>query len=132
MANNPYKAYEKNAVNTAPPEQLTLMLYNGCIRFIQQAIKEVEAKDFEAKNISIQKAQAIIQELMITLDKRIDLAKQMLSLYEYIHFQLQQGNIKNDVQHLEEALTYVKEFRDTWIEVMKQAKKNTYSQGAKV
>jgi len=130
--NKRYQVYQNNAVNTASGEKLTLMLYNGCIKFINQAIKEIKESNFEAKNQHIQKAQDIIQELMLTLDKDVEISKQILPLYEYIHYQLQQGNIKNDLEHLQEALNYVTEFRDTWKEVMLKANTNKYAQGAKV
>lgn len=120
LRNQSYQAYQNNAVNTASGAQLTFMLYNGCVKFIQQGIKAMNEHNYEAKNTTIQKAQDIIQELMLTLDQEVEIAQQMLPLYEYIHHQLQQGNMKNDPALLEEALTYVMEFRDVWKDVMKQ------------
>lgn len=119
-ARQPYQAYQKNSVETASGPQLTLMLYNGCVKFIHQGIKAMEQEQFEAKNIAIQKAQSIIQELMLTLDQEAEISQQMLPLYEFIHHQLQQGNMKNNVESMEEALHLVNEFRDTWKEAMKQ------------
>lgn len=130
--NTPFQAYENNAVNTASKGQLTLMLYNGCIKFIKQAIKYSEEKNYEEKNKHIQKAQAIIQELMLTLDPQADISKQLMPLYEYTNYQLQQGNIKNDPESLKEALGFVTEFRDTWKEVMKKEATTSYEQGAQV
>src|SRR5699024_2250218 len=111
--------------------QLTMMLYNGCIKFINQAIKSLDDKNYEEKNTNIQKAQDIIQELMLTLDQETEIAKQMLPLYEYIYYQLQQGNVKNDISILKEAQTFVAEFRDTWKEAMKK-ESTSYVQGAQV
>lgn len=126
-----YQAYQNNAVNTASGGQLTLMLYNGAIRFIRQATKDIESKNFEGKNTNIQKAQDIIQELMLTLDPEIELSKQLLPLYEYTNYQLQEANIKNDVAFLDEALTFITDFRDTWKEVLKSTS-TQYAQGARV
>lgn len=67
MSVKPYQAYQNNAVNTASNGELTLMLYNGSIKFIRQAMKDIQGKDYEQKNIHIQKAQDIIQELMLRL-----------------------------------------------------------------
>lgn len=131
MMTKQFQAYQNNSVTTASGPQLTMMLYNGCIKFINQAIKAVNDKDYETKNTNIQKAQDIIQELMLTLDQEVEISKQLLPLYEFIYFQLQQGNIKNDVSYLEEAQTFVMEFRDTWKEVMKQGS-SSYVQGAQV
>jgi len=128
--NNPYKAYRDNAVNTASGGELTLMLYNGCIKFIKQAIKEMEAKNFEAKNTNIQKAQNIIQELMITLDQKVEISKQILPLYEYMQFQLKEANIKNDPALLEEVLGFTVEFRDTWKKVILKSRQQQFPQGA--
>lgn len=130
--NRQYQAYQNNAIQTASKGQLTLMLYNGCIKFIKQAMKDIEEHHFERKNTHIQKAQAIIQELMLTLDRNTDISKQLLPLYEYIYFRLQEANIKNEKHSLEEALEFVIELRDMWKEVMKKATPQKYTQGAQV
>lgn len=134
MVQKQYQAYQNNAVTTASGGQLTLMLYNGCIKFIKQAIKATSEKDYENKNTHIQKAQNIIQELMLTLDQEIDISKQIMPLYEFANYQLIQGNVKNDVTALEEALHVMTEFRDTWKEVILKTGKNQFAtaQGAKV
>lgn len=124
------ETYQNNAVTTASGPHLTMMLYNGCIKFIKQSIKALENNDFETKNTNIQKAQNIIQELMITLNPEIELSQQMLPLYEYINYNLQQGNVKNEVQPLEEALLYVTDFRNTWKDVMKHSGQAKYSESA--
>ncbi|HLR72694.1 MAG TPA: flagellar export chaperone FliS [Pseudogracilibacillus sp.] len=131
LRNQSYQAYQNNAVTTASGAQLTLMLYNGCVKFIQQGMKAMEEQQFEVKNKAIQRAQDIIQELMLTLNQEIEISKQMMPLYEYIHYQLQQGNMKNDITSLEEALELVMEFRDTWKDAMKQ-ETTTVQQGARV
>lgn len=131
MMSKHLEQYQNNAVITASGPQLTLMLYNGCIKFINQGIKELEEKNYEQKNYNIQRAQDIIRELMITLDTKYEISKNMMTLYDYIYFRLQEGNIKNDVASLKEGLELVTEFRDTWKEAMKlDAKK--YVQGAQV
>lgn len=121
MMAKPFETYQTNAVKTASGAQLTMMLYNGCIKFIKHGIKAAEEQNFESKNKNIQKAQNIIQELMLTLDQSMDISKEMLSMYEYIHHQLQNGNIKNDLTSLQEALEYVIDFRDAWKEEIGRA-----------
>lgn len=130
--NQPYQAYQENAVNTASGGELTLMLYNGCIKFIKQAEKSIELKDFSNKNIQLQKAQKIIQELMITLDQNVDIAKQLFPLYEYIYHLLTQINIHNNLDQLNEALELVTELRNTWGEVLKKTRQEKYAQGTHV
>ncbi|WP_106496671.1 flagellar export chaperone FliS [Lentibacillus sp. Marseille-P4043] len=131
-ANKQYQAYQNNSVNTASSGELTLMLYNGCIKFIKQAMKDMDGKNYESKNTNIQKAQNIIQELMITLDPKVEISNQLLPLYEYMQFQLKEGNIKNNVALLEEVLGFVTEFRDTWKEVILKTRQKQFTQGASV
>lgn len=130
--NKQYQVYENNAVNTASGGKLTLMLYNGCIRFINQAIKDINEKNFESKNTHIQKAQSIVQELMLTLDPEIEISNQILPLYEYTNHQLQEANIKNEVKYLEEALNFITEFRDTWKEVIIKTSTQEYAESSQV
>lgn len=129
---NAYQAYQNNTVNTASSGDLTLMLYNGCIKFIKMAIKFMDAEDYEQKNVHIQKAQNIIQELMLTLNQDIEISKQMLPLYEYMHHRLTAANINNDQAVLEEVLGLVTEFRDTWKQVIVETRQQQYVQGAQV
>lgn len=132
MSTNAYQVYENNAVNTASGAQLTLMLYNGAIKFIRQAQINIKDNDYEAKNTNIQKAQTIIKELMITLDPEVELSKQIMPLYEYIHYLLTEANIKHNSEQLEEALTLTMEFRDTWKQVIIKTGEQSYAQGAQV
>lgn len=130
--NQPYQAYQTNAVQTASGGELTLMLYNGCIRFIKQAEKAIEDDNFEQKNTSIQKAQNIIQELMVTLDPEVELSKQMLPLYDYIYHLLTETNIHNNLESLTEALDLVTEFRDTWKEALLKSRQEKHAKGSHV
>ncbi|MUV39063.1 Flagellar protein FliS [Lentibacillus sp. JNUCC-1] len=127
-----YEAYKTNSVNTASGGELTLMLYNGCIKFIKKAVTDLHNKDYEAKNTNIKKAQDIIHELMLTLDQTIDISKEMLPLYDYILHCLREGNVKNSEEHLQEALSFTTEFRDTWKQVLLQTRQKQYAQGARV
>lgn len=127
--NNPYQAYQQTSVQTASPGELTLMLYNGCLKFIKLARKAIEEKNIEQKNMNLQKAQKIIQELMVTLNTDIDVAKNMMVMYEYINRRLIEANIQNDVAILDEVKGYVTEFRDTWKEVIQMNRKQQHQQG---
>lgn len=124
---NAYNAYKQNSVTTASPGELTLMLYNGCLKFIHQAKKATEVNNIEMRNTNVQKAQAIIWELMSTLNMDVEVSKEMYNLYEYMHSQLTQANIKNDVAILDEVEGLTKEFRDTWKEVIQINRKQQYS-----
>ena len=116
--NNPYQTYQQNSVTTASPQELTLMLYNGCLKFIKLAKRAMGEGKIEEKNTNLIKAQAIIQEFQITLDRDISISEGLAQLYEYINFRLIEANMKNDMASLEEAEGQVKELRDTWKEAM--------------
>lgn len=127
-----YQTYQNNSVNTASPGELTLMLYNGCLKFIKFAKQGMEEKNYEMKNTNIQKAQRIIQELMLTMDQEASIAKEMMPLYEFINFRLMEANTKNDSAMLAEAAALVTEFRDTWKEVIKLSRQRQYGQGVNI
>jgi flagellar secretion chaperone FliS len=116
--NNPYAAYQNNSVTTASPGELTLMLYNGSLKFIHIAKKAIEEKNIELKNTNIQKAQAIVSELMVTLNTDLEISQNLMSLYDYINRRLTEANVKNDRAILEEVEGLITEFRDTWKQVI--------------
>ncbi|MEH6940744.1 flagellar export chaperone FliS [Bacillus sp. JJ722] len=128
--NNPYKTYEQNAINTVSPGELTIMLYNGCLKFISKAKRAIEENKNEDRNVNIQKAQDIIRELMVTLNMDYDVSKNMITLYEYILGQLTEANIHSDLNALEEASTLVTEFRDTWKQVIQINRQKQYQGGS--
>ncbi|MEK4406582.1 flagellar export chaperone FliS [Sporosarcina sp. FSL K6-6792] len=125
--NNPYATYQNNTVNTSTPGELTLMLYNGCLKFIVQAKRAMEDNNIEEKNKSVQKAQAIISELMLTLDTSYPVAENMLILYEFANSRLIDGNIKNDCAMFDEASSIITEFRDTWKQVIQINRQKQYA-----
>ncbi|HJV17142.1 MAG TPA: flagellar export chaperone FliS [Bacillales bacterium] len=127
--NNPYQSYQQNAVSTASPGELTLMLYNGCLKFIHIAKNGILEKNIQMKNTNIQKAQKIIQELMVTLNLELEVAKNMMSLYDYLNSRLIEANIKNDASILDEVEGFITEFRDTWKQVIQINRQKEFAQG---
>ncbi|QDP41270.1 flagellar export chaperone FliS [Radiobacillus deserti] len=131
MVANPYatQAYQNNSINTASPGELTLMLYKGCEKFIKLAKKGVEEGNHEVKNVNIQKAQKIISELMVTLDKSYEISNQILPLYDYMNRRLIDANVKNDISILEEVEGLVSEFTETWTEVIRKNRQKQFGNG---
>jgi flagellar secretion chaperone FliS len=115
---NANQAYQNNSVQTASPGELTLMLYNGCLKFIGLARTAIERKNTEEKNTNLIKAQKIIQELMVTLNMDLEISKSMMQMYDYINLRLIEANIRSDVKILDEVEDYVTDFRNTWKEVI--------------
>jgi len=119
---NPYATYQTNSVTTALPQDLTLMLYEGLIKFSMLAKRAIEQGLIEQKNTNIQKAQAIILELQLTLNQSIALSKDLNNLYDYMQSRLIDANVKNDVVAIDEVIGFAEEFRETWKEAMKLAR----------
>jgi flagellar secretion chaperone FliS len=126
---NPYQQYQQNSVTTASPGELTLMLYNGCLKFITLGKQAIQQNNIEAKNTNIIKAQKIIQEFMVTLNMDQEISQSLMQLYDYLHRQLIQANIKNDTSILDEVAGFVTELRDTWKEVIQVNRQMTFANG---
>lgn len=122
MINNAAQAYGARKVETATPAELTLMLYEGTIKFCNIAMGAIEKRDYEKANINIQKARKIIVELQTTLDHKYPVAEDFDRIYDYIFHKLVQANIKKDPEILEEALVELRDLRDAWKEIMRTAK----------
>lgn len=112
-------AYQRNAIMTATPAELTLMLYEGAIKFCNIAIVAIEKKDIEKANANIKKAQAIINELRVTLDHKYSVWEDFERVYDYIARRLLEANLQKDIEIIEDALKYIREMRDAWKEVMR-------------
>lgn len=123
---NPYQQYQQQSVMTASPGELTLMLYNGCIKFIRQAQSGIEAGDIEKANNSIIRCQDILEELMVTLKPEYEISASLSALYDYIYNRLIDANIAKDISILDEVLGLVTELRDTWAEVIRINRRQVY------
>lgn len=122
MTNNPYASYANTKALTATPGQLTLMLYDGAIKFCNLAITAVERKNIEVANTNIKKVEAIIEEFRATLDFKYPVAEDFDNIYKYLAQRLVEANVHKDKEILEEVLRHLRAMRDTWTEVMRAAK----------
>lgn len=120
---NPYNQYKENNIKTSSPENLTLMLYEGALKFINQGKLFIEEKNITRANETIQRAQDIIQELNITLDMKYEVSHNLRGIYTYILERLVDANIQKDTSILNEVGDMVRELRDTWKEAMLVAKR---------
>ena len=119
---NPYANYANTKIQTATPAQLTLMLYDGAIKFCNLAIEAVEQNDIMKAHNNIRKVEKIIEEFRATLNFKYPVAKDFENVYEYIARRLVEANIKKDKEILEEVNEHLRVLRDTWKEVMKLSK----------
>lgn len=116
---NAYAQYANNKVLTASPAELTLMLYEGAIKFCNIAEVAVEQKDITKANTNIKKVQKIIDYLRQTLDMKYPVAQDFERMYVYLSQRLVEANVKKDKEILEEVNTHLHSIRDTWKEVMR-------------
>ncbi|WP_315937652.1 flagellar export chaperone FliS [Paenibacillus sp. ClWae2A] len=121
LINSPYNKYKQSAVQTSTPAQLVVMLYDGAIRFIKTALQGMQQHDNEKTSTNLGKAQSIVSELMGTLNFDYEISKNLYSLYEYTNYLLIEANIRKDHQKIEEALSYLVELRETWVQANKLA-----------
>ena len=122
LANNAYSQYANNRILTASPAELTLMLYEGAIKFCNIAIMAIESKDIEKAHNNIMKVQRIIEEFQITLDFKYPIANDFNNVYNYLMRRLREANMTKDKEILEEVNGHIRTMRDTWKEVMRLAK----------
>ncbi|MFE9277904.1 flagellar export chaperone FliS [Paenibacillus glucanolyticus] len=114
--------YYETQIKTATPEELTLMLYNSCIRFLKQAYNSVENRDYQSKNSYVTKAINIIDELHATLNMNYDISKSLASLYEYFKQRLVYASMRLDLEVFQEIIDLITDLRDTWHEAIKTVK----------
>lgn len=123
VANKGYNAYAQNKILTASPAELTLMLYEGAIKFCNIAIMAIENNEMEKAHINIMKTQRIIEEFRNTLDRQYEVAEDFDRIYVYVLRRLFDANIKKDKEILEEVNGHLRSLRDTWKEVMRKCNK---------
>lgn len=126
--NNPYQVYKENAVNTASQGELSVMLYNGCLKFIKLAKKDIADGDLTAKNTHLIRAQDIIREIMVTSNMDSKVSNDLMRLYDYLYRQLIEANIHNNVAILEEVEGFVIELRDLWKEMIQLNRKQQFAE----
>jgi flagellar protein FliS len=124
MMNNPYQQYKQTAINTARPEDLVLMLYEGGIKFINKAVIAINDKNVQEAHACIKRTEDIVEQLMLGLDFKRggQIATDLEALYDYMKRRLIEANIKKDISILEEMLGMFRDFRETWMQAIKLAK----------
>lgn len=119
---NAYMQYNNSRILTASPGELTLMLYDGAIKFCNIAIQAIEQKDIPKAHNNIRKVENIIGYLRETLDMKYPIAQEFEKIYVYLSERLLEANMHKDKAVLEEVLMHLRAVRDNWKAVMKAAK----------
>lgn len=119
---NPYQTYQKQAVTTSKPEDLTFMLYQGMVKFIRLSKMALQNKNMEECHSYNLRAQDILSELMVTLNQEYTISKSLLPLYDFMKFRLIEANTSKKLDILEEVEEFAVELSETWSSAMKQNK----------
>lgn len=127
MSYNALNQYKQNTVFTATKEELTLMLYDGAIKFINIGKLNIRNKDTVKAHEALMRAQDIIIELNASLNMDYEISNNLRSIYDFIMEKLVDGNIEKDVAPLDEALGLLQDLRDTWKDAMREVKKARYA-----
>lgn len=122
VGNNPYEQYQRSKIMTASPAELTLMLYDGAIKFGNIAVAAMNDKDIQKAHTYIVKVQRIIEEFRSTLDRNYPVAQDFDNVYVYLLQRLLECNITKNPEIMEEVMDHLRLMRETWIEVMKKNK----------
>lgn len=117
LAGNPYAQYQQAQVDTASPERLLLMLYEGAIRFLNAGKKAILERKFDVAHTNIVKAQDILVEFMATLNMKDggEIAQNLFDLYEYLNNRLSQANVSKNAAIVEEVLGFVRQLHEAWV-----------------
>ena len=121
---NPYAQYQNSRILTASPAELTLMLYEGAIKFGNIAIMGMQQKDIEKAHVNLKKVQRIVAEFRATLDMKYPVAQDFDRIYVYLERRMMEANLTKDPEIMEEVVTHLRSMRDTWKEVMRLNKIN--------
>lgn len=124
--------YQSTQVSTSSPEKILLMLYDSAINFSKIALEKVAKGDKGGKGVYISKAQAIVAELMNTLNHEVggDIAKRLEQLYIYLIDEYIEANVNNSQKSLQNTVHILSMLRDTWMEAVEQVKREKESAGA--
>jgi flagellar secretion chaperone FliS len=119
LITSPYQKYQQTQLQTAPPAQLLLMLYDGAIRFVRIGISGIDENNYEKANNYLCKTQAVINELIAALNYEYPVANTLYQVYEYMIHQLIQSNVKKNKKPAIEVLDYLVDLREAWFTASK-------------
>lgn len=117
---NPYEKYKENNVATASPGELTLMLFEGCWKFLKKARIAIEEKNIQEANNNLIKAQKIVLELMNSLDFSYQISHDLFKVYDFVYLELIQINVTKDIKRLDPIIDIMYGYYETWKEAVKK------------
>jgi len=126
---NPYNNYIKGKLNTTSKGHLLIMVYDSAIRNLKEAQVHMQTKDIPKKGQAIDIAFKAVSELLLSLNFEVggEIAKNLSSIYNFILREITGSNISNDSSKLDVPLKILKDFRETWLQVIDIEKKKSNS-----
>lgn len=123
---NPYKRYQQAQVETANPLDLIIMMYDGTLKFLNQAKMAIEEKKIEPAHNAIQRAHRIIDELNFSLNMEAggEVAENLRRFYQYIDTELTKANLKKDPKIIDRIMGLLSEMKSSWVELKNAQKPN--------
>jgi len=118
---SPHQKYQQAQAQTASKPKLLIMLYDGAIRFVKAGIDGITTKNVEMANNNLCKAQAIVHELVSSLNFDYPISNELVRVYEYMLNRLIEANVKKSVEPAEEVLEYLNDLREAWLEASKSS-----------
>lgn len=121
MIHSPYQKYRQTQAETASKPKLLIMLYDGAIRFTKAGIEGIISRNYELANNNLIKSQAIIHELISSLNFEYPISNELVRIYEYMLHLLIEANMKKQVGPAEEVIGHLVDLREAWVEASKSA-----------
>lgn len=122
MYENPYQRYRQIQLETASPVELIIKLYEGALRFINLAKKGLDDGDYQLVNNSLQRAQAIINELNFSLNMDYEISHNLRELYNFINQTLIRANVTKDGSQLDAVMEMLMSLKDAWVQINGETK----------
>ena len=119
---NPYEQYRQQGVMVANPVELIIMLYDGCVKNLKLAGMAIKDNNFQEANEGLQKAQDIVSELIMSLDFHYPIAKELMSIYDFLINSIVNINISKKAQDIDPLIEILGELRKSWTHVLKESK----------
>ena len=117
-ATAPTHAYRERAIMTASPGRLVVMLYDGARRFLTQGAHAMRARDIARANERLKRAEAIIQELLATLDmSQGEVSERLSAIYNFCRRLLTEARLEQDADKIDQVIELLAELREAWAEL---------------
>jgi flagellar secretion chaperone FliS len=126
VLSNGYEKYKAQEVNTANPVTLVIMLYSGCIKQLKLADIAVQKKKYEDAHKSFIKAQDILMELIMSLDLRYEISKDLMSIYTFVYDEVVKMTLSKNTEKIEQYIKILYNLRESWMAIEKEYKPVEY------